>query len=55
MRNCYFKRTKLTASRFRQILRLFCLHLTASAAARLGGASVRSVNEVYLRLRERLA
>ena len=55
MRNCYFKRSKLTASRFRQILRLFSLDLTASDAARLSGVSARSVNEIYLRLRERLA
>jgi transposase len=55
VRNCYFKRSKLTAARFRQILRLFSLDLTASDAARLSGVSVRSVNEIYLRLRERLA
>lgn len=55
MRNCYFKRSKLTESRFRQILRLFALDLTASDAARLSGVSVRSVNEIYLRLRQRLA
>ena len=55
MRNCYYKRSKLTEPRFRQILRLFSLDLTASDAARLSGVSVRSVNEIYLRLRERLA
>ena len=55
MRNCYFKRSKLNARRFRQILRLFCLDLTASDTARLSGLSVRSVNDIYLRLRERLA
>ena len=36
------------------MLRLFALDLTASDAARLTGLSVRSVNEVYLRLRRRL-
>jgi hypothetical protein len=45
----------LSGRKFRQILRLFCLDLTASDAARLSGVSVRSVNEIYLRLRERLA
>ena len=55
MRNCYYKRSKLTAARFRQILRLFALDLTASDAARLSGVSVRSVNDIYLRLRDRLA
>ena len=55
MRNCYFKRSKLSASVFRQILRLFALDLTASDTARLTGVSVRSINDIYLRLRERLA
>ena len=55
MRNCYFRRSKLTESRFRQILRFFALDLTASDAARLSGVSVRSVNDIYLRLRERIA
>jgi len=55
VRSCYFRRSKLTEARFRQILRLFSLDLTASDCARLSGVSVRSVNEIYLRLRERLA
>jgi transposase-like protein len=55
VRNCYFRRSKLTAAKFRQILRLFALDLTASDAARLTGVSVRSVNDIYLRLRQRLA
>ena len=55
MRNCYYKRSKLNVRRFRQILRLFALDLTASDCSRLCGVSVRSVNEIYLRLRERLA
>ena len=55
MRNCYYKRSKLSAAIFRQILRYFSLDLTASDAARLSGVSVRAVNDIYLRLRERLA
>jgi transposase len=55
VRNCYFKRSKLTESKFRAILRLFCLDLTASDCGRLTGISVRSINDIYLRLRERLA
>ena len=55
MRNCYFKCSKLSEPKFRQIVRLFALDLTASDNARLSGVSVRSVNEIYLRLRERLA
>jgi transposase len=55
VRNCYYKRSKLSAARFRRILRLFCLDLTASDAARITGVSARSVNDVYLKLRVRLA
>ena len=55
MRNCYCKHAKLSSFRFRQTLRLFALDLTASDAARLSGVSVRSINEIYLKLRERLA
>jgi transposase len=55
VRNCYYRCSKLGEARFRQILRLFALDLTASDAARLSGVSVRSVNDIYLRLRERLA
>jgi len=36
-------------------LRLFALDLTAADAARLTDLSVRSVNDIYLRIRERLA
>ena len=55
MRNCYFKCSKLSESKIRQILRLFALDLTASDCARLSGVSVRSINDLYLRLRERIA
>jgi len=39
----------------RQVLHLFALDLTGSDCARLTSVSVRSVNEIYLHLRERLA
>ena len=44
----------ISAAKFRYLLRLFVLDLTASDAARLTGLSVRAVNEIYLRLRHRL-
>ena len=40
--------------KFRYLLRLFALDLTASDTARLTGLSVRAVNDIYLRLRQRL-
>jgi transposase len=53
--NRYYRRSKLSEAAFRRLLRLFALDLTASDAARLSGLSVRSVNDIYLRLRDRLA
>ena len=52
--NRYYKCSKISEVKFRYLLRLFALDLTASDAARLTSLSVRSVNEVYLRLRRRL-
>jgi transposase len=53
--NRYYKCSKISEVKFRYLLRLFALDLTASDAARLTGLSVRAVNAVYLRLRHRLA
>ena len=53
--NRYYKCSKISEAKFRYLLRLFALDLTASDAARLTGLSVRAVNAVYLRLRHRLA
>ena len=52
--NRYYKCSKISEVKFRCLLRLFALDLTASDTARLTGLRVRSVNEVYLRLRRRL-
>jgi len=53
--NRYYARSKISEARFRRLLRLFALDLTAADAARLTDLSVRSVNDIYLRIRERLA
>lgn len=50
----YHKYSKLSEFKFRYLLRLFALDLTASDVARLAGLSVRTVNDVYLLLRRRL-
>lgn len=52
--NRYYKCSKISTVKFRCLLRLFALDLTASDAARLTGLSVRSVNDIYLLLRRRL-
>lgn len=54
-RNPYFRKSKLSGSKFSQILRYFALDLTATDTAELIGISVRSINDIYLRLRRRLA
>ena len=52
--NRYYKCSKISEVKFRYVLRLFSLDLTASDTARLTGLSVRAVNALYLRLRRRL-
>ena len=52
--NRYYKCSRISEAKFRYLLRLFALDLTASDTARLTGLSVRSVNALYLRLRRRL-
>jgi len=54
-KNRYFKRSKISEARFRQIVRHFALDLTATECAALTGVSVRSVNDIYLRIRRRMS
>ena len=54
-KNRYYISSKISAAKFRQIIRLYALDLTASDTARLTGISVRSINNIYLKLRHRLA
>jgi transposase-like protein len=53
-KNKYFYHSKLSEAKFRQILRLFALDLNASECAAICGVSVRSVNSIYLRIRQRM-
>ena len=55
IKNRYQKFSKISEPKFRQIIRYFALDLTASDTARLTGISVRSINNLYLKLRVRLA
>ncbi|MDO8372228.1 MAG: IS1595 family transposase, partial [Polaromonas sp.] len=50
-KNRYFRRSKLSEAKLRQILRYFAMDLTATDCAELSGVSVRSINTIYLRLR----
>jgi transposase len=54
-RNRYYRGAHLSEAKFRQLVRLFALDLTATAAAELTGITRKNVNTIYRRLRGRLA
>jgi transposase len=51
----YFARSKISEARFRGLVRCFALDLTATTTAELTGISLRSVNAIFLRIRQRMA
>jgi transposase-like protein len=53
--NRYFRFAKISEAKFRSLLRCFALDLTATQTAAMTGLSVRSVNQIFLRIREKLA
>ncbi|HEV7373690.1 MAG TPA: IS1595 family transposase [Pyrinomonadaceae bacterium] len=53
--NRFYKRSKISERKFRQLLRYFALDLTASHAAQLTTLSRRSVTSIFLKIRERIA
>lgn len=54
-KNRYYRRSKISEAKFRQIVRHFALDLTATECAALTAISVRSINSIYLRIRFRMA
>ena len=54
-RNRYYRGSKISEAKFRQLIRGFALDLTASCTAKMTRLSIRSVNPIYLKLRHRLA
>jgi transposase-like protein len=54
-KNRYYRHSKISQAKFRQLLRLFVWDLTATNAAQLCHLSVRSTNGIYQRIRVRLA
>jgi hypothetical protein len=54
-KNRYFCFAKISEARFRSLLRCFALDLTATQTAALAGLSVRRTNDLFQRLRQRLA
>lgn len=53
--NRYFRFAKISEVKFRTLLRCFSLDLTATQAAQMTGLSVRRTNDIFQRIRERLA
>lgn len=53
-KNRYYKESKLSEAKFRQIVRYFALDLTATECAALCGVSVRSINSIYLKIRAKI-
>jgi transposase len=53
--NRYYRRSKISERKFRQLLRHFALDLTASDAAHLTSLSRRSVTSIFLKTRKRIA
>ena len=55
VRNRYFRRSRVSAAKFRLLLRLFCLDMEATKIAKLTGLNRNSVNLYCLHFRRRLA
>lgn len=54
-KNRYYKRSRIAEALFRRLIRAFAMDFTASDAARLTGLSTRAVNDIYLKIRRRIA
>jgi len=54
-KNRYYRRSRISEWRFRRLIKAFAMDLTATDAAELTGLSLRSVNDIYLKLRRRIA
>ena len=55
MINKYFFRTKISDSKFRTILRLFCLDIETKKVAEFTELNQGCINNIYKKLRKRIA
>jgi transposase len=55
IKNKYYKHSRLSENRFRDLMRCFALDLSATETAAQTGISCRAVNTIYLKLRHRIA
>ena len=54
MVNKYYKRSKISEAKFRQILKYLSMDLTATETAALSSVSLRSVTVIYDKLRAKI-
>ncbi len=51
----YYFRSRIREAKFRQLIRCFALDFTATSSAQLTAISTRSVNTIYLKVRQSIA
>ncbi|MBX2850547.1 MAG: IS1595 family transposase [Phycisphaeraceae bacterium] len=54
-KNRYYRRSRIAEKQFRRLIKAFAMDFTATDAAELTGLSLRSVNAIYLKIRQRIA
>jgi transposase len=54
MRNKYCKRSRISESKFREVLRYFSMDFNATQASKLAGISRRTISDIYQKLRIRI-
>lgn len=54
-KNRYYRRSRITEAKSRQLVRCFSLDFTASSTAEVIGVSVRSTNSIFLKILHRIA
>ena len=53
--NRYYRRSRISEHKFREIIKYFALDLTANRTAQLTGLTHKSVNQIFLKIRLRLS
>ena len=53
--NRYYRRSRISEKKFREIIKCFALDLTANRTAQVVGLTHKTVNQIYLKIRSRLA
>ena len=54
MKNKYYKRSRIYDKKFRQIIKYFCKDFSATDTADLTNINVRSINNIYIKLRKKI-